>query len=116
MSIAARALRLACALVTGAAAGASSKPSSIFSEPSTTADGEAAARSKKLCAAGHTRGSTSSTCFSALGLTARIICQKTESQMSAIARTPAMHVDEAPLRIEARSLPPFSAPMSASSC
>ena len=62
------------------------------------------------------RGSTSSTCFSALGFTARIICQKTESQMSDIARTPAMHVDEAPLRIEARSLPPFSAPMSASSC
>eukprot|EP00966_Prymnesium_polylepis_P330411 7386064-Prymnesium_polylepis.1 len=81
-----------------------------------TADGDTAARSKKLCAAGQTRGSTSSTCFSALGFTARIICQKTESQMSAIARTPAMHVDEAPLRMEARSFPPFSAPMSASSC
>lgn len=110
-----RSLRRACDAVVGAG-GAGAPGSSSFSEPSTMPSGAAAADSKKACTAGHTRGSTSSTCASAFGLIAEIRGQKTASQMSAMARTPAMHGGErAPVRIDFLSLPPPAAARSSSS-
>ena len=76
--------------------------------------GEAAASLKKARTAGHSSGSTSRMCSSVPML--RSITQSAESQMSAMARTAHMiSSDPKPVRMELRSLPPASAPMSASS-